>query len=147
MEGVNIFKNYYNRLTEFTFKNPLPSSQYEIVIYYSPREKKYTSGSKIPIFGEGSHSPEISVSSKTRYGFTINNVSTGGYGTNGKPLKGCYFIGVLLGSNIVTNLNAFGTTNADATWLSDEFPYDTDRLDEARSITLNTELGAFDLNF
>ena len=149
--GGTSYKNFTiqaNRAgRSFTFKNPLPSSQYEIVIYYSPREKKYTSGSKIPIFGEGSHSPEISVSSKTRYGFTINNVSTGGYGTNGKPLKGCYFIGVLLGSNIVTNLNAFGTTNADATWLSDEFPYDTDRLDEARSITLNTELGAFDLNF
>jgi hypothetical protein len=87
------------------------------------------------------------VTSKTRYGFTVASAGTGGYGQGGRPLKGCYFIGILLGTNIITNNAGLGTSNADATWLSDEYPYNVDRPDSARPIVLDTDIGSFNLNF
>jgi len=143
--GSTTYRNFdiqANRAARsFTFKSPLPSSRYEVVVMYSPNTK-----SDQPVFG-GAATPILKVLSKNRYGFTLGNTSTGGYAQGGRPLKGCYFIGVVLGTNIITNNAGFGSVSADETWLSDEYPYNFDRPDEARPYNLDTDIGTYNLNF
>ena len=146
--GSTTYRNFNvvaNRAARsFTFRDPLPSSRYEVVIHYSPNERALVS-LQHPVMGGGAN--HLAVTSKTRYGFTVASAGTGGYGQGGRPLKGCYFIGILLGTNIITNNAGLGTSNADATWLSDEYPYNVDRPDSARPIVLDTDIGSFNLNF
>jgi hypothetical protein len=126
------------------FRDSLPSSRYEVVIFFSPREGgKYGTGRIVPTYGSYDYrdggSPEIQVIAKSKNGFTIADDSQGGYGHSSKPRAGTYFIGVMLGTSIVEVKDGFGTKNADSIW-----NYAVDIPDNGVN-SITTEVGTFNI--
>ena len=83
----------------FVFKEALPSSTYEIIILFTPDPAQYGEGLSSAIHTKDI-TTKLQVINKTINGFTVKDVSDGGFGATG-PSKGTFFFGVLLGTRVL----------------------------------------------
>ena len=99
----------------FHFTEPLPTHKYELVIMRSPNAHRYVEGADISVYGEDS-GVKLHVSEKTINGFRLFDVSERDWDDKSHPVKGSYFIGVLIGNVNIQVGGEFGDKNADSEW-------------------------------
>lgn len=103
----------------FEFTSPLPTAKYELVIMQSPYQHKYVDGVTIPVYGADdamTPSTNLHVSEKTKNGFRLSDMTVSMWDQYHHPVKGSYFIGVLIGNVNIQVGGGFGNNKADAVW-------------------------------
>ena len=130
----------------FEFTTPMPTAKYELVIMHSPYQHKYVDGANIPVYGADGNitnnrvlDTSLRVSDKTKNGFRLSDESRSQWDTYAQPVKGSYFIGVLIGNVNIQVGGGFGNNKADTVWdyLKDIGPSDP--------TTVTTQYGTYNL--